>query len=270
VDPLDKTVEGADGGVEQEPAQAPLVLIPVTAEDEARQKRRVRIRAWSAVVLVALGAAYFYKRSVDPIHARESYDAGMRLFAVARYPQAILAFDRAVGLAPEMVDAYLMRGRSYLGDGKIDHAIVDFGVALEKRPADTEALLWRGRCWLELKDYRAAVQDADRALGTDSRLATAYNLRGLALRELGDTKKALEDLTRAIELAPDSFNYFQRGATYQILGQDREALADFDKMIAIQPNSASAYFARARSRLALGDERGAEQDRLYGRYLDGR
>src|ERR1700723_2751790 len=68
VDPVDK---GAESSVEQEPAQTPLVLIPVTAEDEARQKRRIRIRAWSAVAIVALGAAYFYKRSVDPIHARE-------------------------------------------------------------------------------------------------------------------------------------------------------------------------------------------------------
>src|ERR1700733_9042117 len=63
--------EGEEGRAAQpevgrEPAQSPLVLIPVTAEDEARQKRRVRLRVWSAVILVALGAAYFYKRSVDP------------------------------------------------------------------------------------------------------------------------------------------------------------------------------------------------------------
>jgi tetratricopeptide (TPR) repeat protein len=120
-----------------------------------------------------------------------------------------------------------------------------------------------------LKDYRAAVRDADRALGADSRLAGAYNVRGLAERALGDPRKALEDLTRAVDLAPDSYNYFQRGATYQMLGQDREALADFNQMIAIQPDSASAYFARARSRMALGDRRGAAQDRQYGRILDG-
>jgi tetratricopeptide (TPR) repeat protein len=266
--------EGEEGRAAQpevgrEPAQSPLVLIPVTAEDDARQKRRVRLRAWSAVILVALGAAYFYKRSVDPIHARQSYDAGMRLFAVARYPQAILAFDRAVGLDPNLVDAYLMRGRAYLVDGEIERAISDFSRTVEKRPTDSEALLWRGRSWMELKDYQAVVRDANRALQADSRLAAAYNLRGLAWRALGDPRKALEDLTQAVNLAPDSYNYFQRGATYQMLGQDREALQDFNQMIAIQPDSASAYFARARSRSALGDQRGAAQDRLYGRILDG-
>jgi tetratricopeptide (TPR) repeat protein len=250
--------------------QAPLVLIPVTADDVARQKRRVHIWVWAAVAAVLLMAGYLDKRWTDPIGARESYEAGVRLYKVARYPQAILAFDRAVSLAPDMADGYLMRGRAYAGDGKIDRAIADFGKAIEKRSGDTQALLGRGRCWLELKDFRAAIADADRAIALDSRLSAGYNLRGVAVRGLGDAQRAIPDLTRAIELSPDSFNYYQRGATYQVLGEHRLALEDFDQMIAIQPDAASAYFARAESRLAVGDVRGAEQDRTQGRILDGR
>jgi len=121
-----------------------------------------------------------------------------------------------------------------------------------------------------VKDFQSAVADANRALEIDSRFAPAYNLRGVAVRSLGDPRRALDDLTRAIQLSPDSDNYFQRGATYQMLGDHERALADLNKMIAIQPGSAPAYFARAESRLALGDVQGAEQDRLQGRYLDGR
>src|ERR1700722_19446476 len=141
-----ESVNPIGGGEESraQPESTPLVLIPVTAEDEARQKRRVRLRVWSAVVVLLLAAGYFYKRSVDPVHARQSYDAGMRLFAVARYPQAILAFDRAASLDSGLVDAYLMRGRANLADGQIDHAIADFNQTIERRPADKEALLWRG------------------------------------------------------------------------------------------------------------------------------
>jgi tetratricopeptide (TPR) repeat protein len=246
------------------------VRIPVTADDVTRHKRRVHLWVWVAVAAMLLMAGYLYKRSVDRISARESYEGGLRLYTVARYPQAILAFDRAVSLAPNMADGYLMRGRAYAGDGKIDRAIADFGKAIEARPGDTQALLGRGRCWLELKDFRAAIADADRAIAVDSRFSAAYNLRGVSVRGLGDAKKAIPDLTRAIELSPDSFNYFQRGATYQMLGEHRLALEDFDQMIAIQPDAASAYFARAESRLAVGDLRGAEQDRTQGRILDGR
>ena len=246
------------------------VRIPVTSDHVARHKRRVHFWVWVTVAAMLLMAGYLYKRWVDRIGAGESYEAGLRLYTVARYPQAILAFDRAVSLAPGMADGYLMRGRAYAIDGKIDRAIEDFGKAIEKRPSDTQALLGRGRCWLELKDFRAAIADADRAIALDSRFSAAYNLRGLAVRGMGDPKRAIPDLTRAIELSPDSYNYFQRGATYQALNEHRLALQDFDQMIAIQPDAASAYFARAESRLAVGDVRGAEQDRTQGRVLDGR
>jgi len=263
-DPLEARETGAGDDA------APLVLIPVTAEDVARRKRRIALWTSCAAAAVLLVAGYYYKRSVDPIHARQSYDAGMRMFAIARYPQAALLFDRAAALDPTFADAVLMRGRANDYDGKIDRAIADFTHVLELRPNDTAALLARGRAWLDLKDYQSAIGDANRALGIDSRLAGGYNLRGVARRILGDPRGALEDFTRAVELSPGTDNYFQRGATYQLLGEHRLALADFNQMIAIQPDAAPAYFARAESRLALGDVTGAEQDRQQGRILDGR
>lgn len=258
------------GEVPQPRETKPLVLVPATAGDVARRKRRKILWISAAVVVVLLGAGYLYKRWVDPIHARQSYEEGMRLFAATGYPQAILAFDRAVALDPKMAGAYLMRGRANAIDGKIDAAIADFGKTLELRPYDLEALLARGREYMELKDYQSARADADRALAVDSRFAPAYNLRATAARALGDLKKGVEDFTRAIELSSDRDDYFQRGATYQMLGDHRRALADFDRMIAIQPDAAPAYYARAESRLALGDVSGAEQDRQQARALEHR
>jgi tetratricopeptide (TPR) repeat protein len=252
------------------PDKPPVVLIPVTEEDATRRQRRYRLTVWAAAAIVLGVGGYLYKRWVDPIHARQSYESGVRLYNIARYPQAILAFERVIDLDPNLIDAYLMLGRSCLADSKIDCAIAEFSRTIEKRPTDTQALLGRGRSWLELKDYQAAIQDAERALSIDSRFAAAYNLRGLAVRGLGDPHRALIDFTRAVDLSPESYNFFQRGATYQLLGQHREALADFDRMIAIQPDAAPAYFARAASRLAVGDVEGAERDRRQGRILDGR
>lgn len=255
---------------ETAPAQAaPVVLIPVTAEDVARRKRRLVLGIASVTAAVLLVAGYYYVRAVDPIHAQQSYDAGMRLFDVGRYPEAALAFDRAAGLKPAFADAIFMRGRSNVFDGKIDRAIEDFTAVLAIRPNDTAALVARGREWLELKNYQSSIADSTRALAIDSHQAAAYNLRGLATRNLGDPHKALDDFTRAVELAPSTDNYFQRGATYQMLGDHRSALADFTQVIAMMPDGASAYFARAESRLALGDAPGAERDRRQGRYLDG-
>lgn len=249
--------------------EQPLVLIPVTAEDVARRMMRVRLTA-TVMILAVLGAAgYLYKRSVDPLNAKESYDAGVRLFKIARYNQAILSFDRAVALKPDMVDGYMMRGKSYVGDAKPEQALPNFSKAIELRPSDPEAWVERGKAYLELNNYRAAIADASQAILVNPVQASAYNLRGAAIRKSGDPKKALDDFNRAVDLAPTADNFYERGATYQMLEEHRLAIADFDQVIAIIPDLASPFFARAESRRALGEFEAAERDHRQGRILDG-
>lgn len=250
--------------------EQPLVLIPVTAEDVARRRVRVRLTATVAILVVLGVAAYLYKRSVDPLNAKESYDAGVRLFKIARYNQAILSFDRAVALKPDMVEGYMMRGKSYVGESKPEEALPNFSKAIELRPTDPEAWVERGAAYLELNNYRAAIADATKAIAVNSVQASAYALRGAAIRKSGDPRKALEDFNRAVDLAPTANNFYERGATYQILEEHRLAIADFDKVIAIIPDLASPFFARAESRRALGDLEAAESDHRQGRILDGR
>src|SRR5579862_8493243 len=113
--------------------ERPLVLIPVTAEDVARRKHRIILLCVAvALILTAIGA-WLYKRTMDPMHAVESYDAGVRLLKIARYSQAILSFDRAIALQPDMADAYLLRGRARLGEVQPERAIADFSKAIELR-----------------------------------------------------------------------------------------------------------------------------------------
>lgn len=249
--------------------EQPLVLIPVTAEDVARRKRRLRL-SLTALTLIVLGVTgYLYKRSVDPLNAKESYDAGVRLFKIARYNQAILSFDRAVALQPGMWEAYMMRGKSFVGDAKPEQALFNFSKVIELRPSDAAGWIERGKAYLELNNFRAAVSDASRAISLDPTQASAYNLRGAAVRKSGDPKKALDDFNRAVELAPTADNLYERGATYQLLNEHRLAIADFDRVIAIIPDLASPFFARAESKRALGDLEEAERDHLQGRILDG-
>ena len=258
-----------DPEVNSPDAEQPFVLIPVTAEDVARRNFRVRLTA-AVLILAALAiAGYLYKRSMDPLNAKESYDAGVRLFQIARYNQAILSFDRAVGLQPLLVDAYLMRGRSYVGEAKPELALPDFAKVIELRPSDPVGWVARGKAYLELNNFEAAISDASQAISVDPKAATAYNLRGAAVRKSGKPEKALEDFNRAVELSPTANNYYERGATYQMLGEHRRAIADFDKVIEIIPDLASPFFARAESRRAIGDTEEAERDHLRGRILDG-
>ena len=258
-----------DPEVNSPPDPQPLLLIPVTAEDDARHKRRLYLSVAFAILAALALAGYLYKRYTDPLNARESLDAGTRSFKIARYNQAILSFDRAVALKPDLVDAYLMRGKSYVRQSDPDRALSDFSKVIELRPLDPAGWIARGAAYLDINDFDSAIDDANRAivLGAD---ASAYNLRGSALRKSGDPKKALDDFNHAVALDPNPDNYYQRGATYQLLGEHQLAIEDFTQVIGMIPDLGNAFYARAASRRAVGDLDGARQDHQQGRILDSR
>jgi tetratricopeptide (TPR) repeat protein len=259
---------GADNSIAA--ADQPVIFIPVEAEDLARRHRRRLTTVWLITIILVGTAGFYYKRSVDPIHAQESYESGVRLLKIARYSQAILAFDRAISLKPDLADAYLMRAKALVADNQTERSFGDFSQTIEMRPNDPQPLIERGLAYIELKDYQAAIGDANAAIALDTNLAKAYNLRGTAVRAMGNLQGALADFDRAVNLTPDENNYFERGTTYQMLGDHDKAIADFTEMIAFHPDEAAGYFARAKSKRAIGDLQGAEQDHLTGRIIDGR
>ena len=258
-----------DPDVNSSSAGQPSVAIPVTAEDFARRKLRLSIAGGVAVAVILAAAGFTYKRYTDPVNARESFDAGTRLYKIARYNQAILSFDRAVALKPDFSDAYLFRGRSYEQDSKPEEAMRDFTKVIELRPSDPAGWTGRSALYLDRNNYRAAIFDAAQAIAIDPKLAAAYNLRGISYRKNGDLKKSRDDLNRAVELDPSADNYYQRGTTYQALDEHKLAIADFDLVIKMIPDLATAFFSRSASRHAIGDERGAAEDHKRGRILDG-
>jgi tetratricopeptide (TPR) repeat protein len=250
--------------------QPPLVLIPVSAEDFSRRKSRIIWAVGSVTVLLLAAAGYMYKSYVDPLHAKESFDAGTRLFKIARYNQAELSFDRAIALEPDLVDAYLLRGKSYVQQGESEKALRDFTKVIELRPSDAAGWIARGSAYLELNNFQAAIADASQAIVVNPKEAESYSLRGTALRKGGNPKQAVEDFNQAVTLDPSAKNYFERGANFQLMGEHKSAIADFDHVVEVIPDLAVAFFARAESRRAIGDTRGAEQDHKQGRILDGR
>lgn len=231
----------------------PLVLVPVSADDEARGRRRTKLIAIAALIAVLAAFGYLYKRYMDPLNAKESFDAGTRLFKIARYNQAILSFDRAIALKSDLTDAYHLRGRCYMALSEPERAAQDFTKVIEQRPNDPAGWVDRGSAYVAYNKFPQAEADASKAIEIDPKRSAAFNLRGVAIRKSGDPQKALDDFNRAVELEQSADNYFERGATYQMMGEHRLAIADFDQVIKMIPDLASPFFARAESRRAIGD-----------------
>jgi tetratricopeptide (TPR) repeat protein len=245
-------------------------MVPISAVDHAKPVQRRRILVAIALVLAVGLAVWIYKRNVDPIHALEAFDAGERLMKRARYSQAMVAFDQAIGLDSNFAEAYSMRGRANMALAKPVAAIPDFTKVIEIRPNDPQGYLDRGSAHVTVRDWPEALVDFNKAIELDSKLALAYNLRGSAVRAMGDPRKALADFNRAVELLPNMDNHFQRGATHQKVGEHEAAIADFSRVISFEPSSAQAYFARSLSYRAIGDVAAANRDHRTGRILDGK
>jgi tetratricopeptide (TPR) repeat protein len=249
--------------------EQPLVLVPVSAEDFSRRKSRIGWSIGLAIFAALAIIGYLYKRYTDPMHAQESFDAGTRLYKIARYNQATLSFDRSIALNPGLIDAYLMRGKAYVAEAEPEKSLRDFSKVIEMRPSDPAGWIARSEAYLDLNNFPQAISDASQAISLNSKQAASYTLRGSAFRKSGNPQKAMEDFNRAVELDPSAKNYSERGTTYQMMGEHKLAIADFDRVIAMIPDLATAFFARAESRRAIGDLRGAQEDHLQGRILDG-
>lgn len=250
--------------------KAPVVPVPMAKEEFDRRRRRV-ILTWATALALAAGATlWIHKRSLDPIRAQAALDAGERLARIARYEQAILSFNQAIALNRNFAQAYLLRGRAYMSLSRPAEAVPDFSRVIELRPDDPQGLLERGMAYLDLQELDVALADFDRAVLLQPDLAEAHNLRGIALRSKGDLNAALEAANRAVSLAPVMNHYYERAATLQLLERHAEAVEDLTRVIEFEPHSPQAYFARAKSLRALGDEAGASRDQRMGRIKDGR
>jgi tetratricopeptide (TPR) repeat protein len=144
-------------------------------------------------------------------------------------PRGELAASRAVALAPESADAYLVRAWVRRRSGNRRAAVADVETALDLAPGDPRALELRGRLKTEMGNADGALIDFDRAIlrGASGRIRAP---RALALSALGRDEQALRDWSLALEDDPeDPQAYLGRArALYRLRLPDR-ALVDLEQ-----------------------------------------
>ena len=158
-------------------------------------------------------------------------------------------------------DAFLMRGRRALADGKYAQAIENFNVLAQLDTADYWNFFFRGIAKYNLGDLRGAKRDFDRSVRINPIFTSGYHYRGITDSRFGDYDSALANLQKAISLRPGHPGlYFSRGVTYFLSQQFEKAVEDFDRYIRKEPKDPSAYLNRGASWLFLGDTLKAVND----------
>ncbi len=212
-------------------------------------------------------------------HVRLSVEQGTEFYEVGNCQQAIAAFDRAISLDPQCVDAYCGRGnaRRFVGDyagswADFDTAVqlapevgvayigrglgtcfgspsntnpnADFemGKNLLANPTTAIEYVMRGTAKAQLGDPQGAISDYNLAIGSDPRLLVAYNNRGNLRQHLGDIDGAIADFSQVLKIdSRSAIAYNNRAIIYTQIGQLPAAVADFTKAIELQPDFVSVY-----------------------------
>jgi tetratricopeptide (TPR) repeat protein len=174
---------------------------------------------------------------------------------------AIIAYNEAIRLNPNLAEAYNNRGnvRKDLGDKQ--GAIDDYTLAIKFNPNLAKAYYNRGIVRNDLGDKPGAIDDFNLAIKFNPNYAQAYNNRGVVRDELGDKPGAIDDFNLAIKFNPNLAKaYYNRGIVRNDLGDKPGAIDDFNLAIKFNPNYAQAYNNRGVVRDELGDKPGAIDD----------
>ena len=218
---------------------APLTKVappPLTPEQRAQRKKQRRLIVWTLLGLVLAvatwqGVAYYISA---PERAEAQVQAGTKNMLPGKYEQAIVQFNQALATDPNSWNAYYQRAIAEQNLDSIDAALADFQAALQINPNLFEAHV---------------------------SLAGIYSDRG-------DHRHAIEELTKVIAQRPTVDGYYRRGLAHQELGEHQEAIDDFNWIIDATRDAPLVYWARAKSKRALGDLDGAAEDDQIAQSFD--
>ena len=249
-----------------------LLLLTCLAKDP-----QDRPATWSAVVeqLTAIytmvtGAPPVLEISGQELAARDLMDKGYSLTELARYDEALEAYDRALALQPNYAWAWSRKGRTLRLSGRLPEALACYDEALRIQPNNASAWKGKGIVYEKLGEMDKALdchrkaneldpQDAwnwanqsdilrgmgrlsdaqallEKALSIDAEHAESWAKLGLVLRDLGQLAQALNAYQQSVSLKP-TYAWAQNGLgiVLKMMGDQKEALLAFKRATRYDP-----------------------------------
>ncbi|MCI4566654.1 hypothetical protein [Lysobacter sp. CFH 32150] len=143
--------------------------------------------------------------------------------------EALATAERAITLAPDLADGYVIRGRLRMAQfWDWNGAEADFQKALALEPNKSDVLIMHALVLNNLQRTDEAVATLRRAIDADPLSWLAWMLWGAVLGRLGCADEGRVGFERALEISPDSsFTRHEFGCLELVQGRTKEALAHF-------------------------------------------
>jgi tetratricopeptide (TPR) repeat protein/glycosyltransferase involved in cell wall biosynthesis len=221
---------------------------------------------------------YLQQAKLEPNSPGIQVNLGSLYARQQQWQQAILHYQKAIDLNPNLAVAYRNLARAYqkigdvqkatsllykgyslepakvsgadhlrLGQTLMQHrqiqpAIACYRRAIQLDPSLTEAYLSLGALALQQRNFKGAIALYQKALQQDGKNAAAYLALGKALAQEQNWSKALLAYRRAIELQPDLGDaWHELGNALNQQEQYKEAIVAYRRAISLQPDFSWSY-----------------------------
>lgn len=175
------------------------------------------------------------------------YIRGFNSIARGEYIEAERTFTTVVELEPGFARGWDGRGQALMLQGRLEEAMLDFDHAIKLKPNLATAYANRSLTRLALDDDNGAARDAKRAIELDEESVGAQLVLGRIYARRGDAATALEWFDLAVATRPDDgATWWWRGRFYRdVMGDGEQSLDDFNTAIELAPTQAALYIDRA-------------------------
>ncbi|MEC9389500.1 MAG: sulfotransferase [Myxococcota bacterium] len=183
---------------------------------------------------------------------------GIALRKIGDQQGAIDAFDRAIALDPNDIDALYNRANALVALGRHEDAIDAFQAVRARRPEWAQAANNEGAAWMALGCAGRAEECFADAIGLDPEFAHAWGNLGAARAAMGRHASPLHTLRQALSLAPnDPSIRTQVGHLLTELGHFDAAIRTFERVLSDAPDRGDAQAGLSLALHRSGDSIGA-------------
>jgi tetratricopeptide (TPR) repeat protein len=172
---------------------------------------------------------------------------GQELYQNLSYEEALAAYDQALLLSPDDLQAWMGKGKVLNALGDQNRSLLAYQNATRIYPEDQEAWFFVGLNWFLLQDLNESLTALEMALEIDGNYTRAWELKSAVLAQMGKNDEALAASKRArMTSAPSdtemlSHSWVSESFILRQMGRDDEALAALENAATIDPKNYDAW-----------------------------
>ncbi len=206
----------------------------------------------------------------NPKNARLYLERGRIRFLTRELEEAVMDFDQALELDPDLNSAYFGRSMAKGRMGLLEDGIADLTRYIHANPESSLAYTKRGVRHIWNKDFKSARADLETAVRLDANNAEAHDDLGVVLAQLGEHRKAIDHFKKARAIEPGYQKVHHNLAmVYYMINDPNRALASVNDSLRLDANNKSSMLLKSVVLEKLGRTAEAKALREKAEFLPG-